>query len=125
LPNGHLVAIIGCVDLVVADTWERTMESDGEHPQAVVRAEEAQRRARSALERARVAKRRELAAHERAIKRHEEAAGVQERFGHPDRAADARDHARRARELRELALRELRAWEAQISAAEDQPAKTP
>jgi hypothetical protein len=121
-PGGHhRVSRLGRL----ADTWERTMGSDGERPQAVVRAEEAQRRARSARERAREAKRRELAAYERAIKRHEEAAEVQERFGHPDRAADARDHARRARELRELALREQREWEAQNSAAEDQPAKTP
>jgi hypothetical protein len=101
------------------------MGSDGERPQAVVRAEEAQRRARSARERARVAKRRELAAHERAIQRHEEAAELQARLGHPDRAADARDHARRARGLRELALREQREWEAQAAAAGDHPAKTP
>lgn len=101
------------------------MEGGGDRDQAMVRAEEAQRRVRSARERALRAKRRELAAHERAIKRHEEAAAVQERFGHPDRAADAREHARRARELQELALREQREWEAQTSAGEDQPATTP
>src|SRR4029453_12156016 len=66
------------------------------------RVREAQQRVRSARARALVAKRGELAAHERAIKRHEEAAAVQERFGHPDRAANAREHARHARELREL-----------------------
>jgi hypothetical protein len=101
------------------------MEGGGDHDQAMARVEEAQRRVRVVRERARVAKRRELAAHERAIKRHEEAAAVQERFGHPDRAADAREHARGARELRELALREQREWEAKTSAGEDQPATTP
>ena len=87
--------------------------------QAMVRVREAQQRVRSARAGALVAKRRELAAHERAIKRHEEAAAVQERFGHPDRAANAREHARHARELRELALREQREWEAQLPAGED------
>ena len=93
--------------------------------QATVGAEEAQQRLTSARERALVAKRRELAAHERAIKRHEEAATVQERFGHPDRAANAREHARRARELRELALWEQPEWGAQLPASQDQPAQTP
>jgi hypothetical protein len=101
------------------------MEGGGDRDQAMIRVEEAQRRLRSARERARRAKRRELAAHERAIKRHEEAAAVQERFDHPDRAATAREHARRARELRELALREQREWEARTSAGEDQPATAP
>jgi hypothetical protein len=101
------------------------MEGGGSHDQATGGAEGAQQRVKSARERALLAKRRELAAHERAIKRHEEAATVQERFGHPDRAATAREHARGARELRELALEEQREWEAQTSAGEDQPAKTP
>ncbi|HEX8132353.1 MAG TPA: maleylpyruvate isomerase N-terminal domain-containing protein, partial [Actinomycetes bacterium] len=57
--------------------------------------------------RALLAKRRELAAHQRAIKRHEEAAALQERFGHPDRAASSRRHAQHARELQERALQEL------------------
>jgi hypothetical protein len=35
---------------------------------------------------------------------------LQERFGHPDRAASAREHGRQARELHKLALRELHAW---------------
>jgi hypothetical protein len=56
------------------------------------------------------AKQRELAAHERAIQRHDEAAALQERFGHPDRAASAREHGRQARELYERALHELHAW---------------
>ncbi|HEX3202320.1 MAG TPA: hypothetical protein VHW42_10350 [Actinomycetes bacterium] len=101
------------------------MEGGGDRDQAMVRVEEARQRLRSARERALVAKRRELAAHERAIKRHEEVAAVQERFGHPERAADARVHARRARELRELALREQQEWEAQLPAGEDRPAKAP
>jgi hypothetical protein len=53
------------------------------------------------------AKQRELAAHDRAIRRHEEAAELQERLGHPDRAANARTHAQHARELRQQALHEL------------------
>jgi hypothetical protein len=56
------------------------------------------------------AKQRELAAHERAIKRHNEAAELQERFGHPDRAVLARQHALQARKLHEQALRELHNW---------------
>ena len=65
------------------------------------------------------AKQRELAAHERAIKRHEEAAELQERFGHPDRATSAHEHARQARKLHEQALRELRDWAAPALAVED------
>ena len=121
-PGGHhQVSRIGRL----AHTAGTVMEGGGDRDQAMVRVEEAQRRVRSARERALRAKRRELAAHDRAIKRHEEAAAVQERFGHPDRAADAREHARRARELRELALREQREWEAQTSAGDDQSATTP
>ena len=119
------MAIIGCVELAgLLTTAGTVMEGGGDRDQAADKVEEAQRRVRSARARALRAKRRELAAHERAIRRHEEAAAVQERFGHPDRAAKAREHARRARELRELALREQRAWEAQTSAGGDQPATT-
>jgi hypothetical protein len=98
---------------------------EGGGGQAAGEAEEAQQRLTSARERALVAKRRELAAHERAIKWHEEAAELQDRFGHPDRAANAREHARQARELRELALREQREWEAQLPASQGRPAQTP
>jgi hypothetical protein len=35
---------------------------------------------------------------------------LQERFGHPDRAASVREHGRQARELHKLALRELHGW---------------
>jgi hypothetical protein len=79
--------------------------------QAAAGAEQRQQHLSSARERARLAKCRELAAHDRAIDRHEQAAEVQERLGHPDRAARAREHARHARELREQAVRELEEWE--------------
>lgn len=79
--------------------------------QAVGGAEEGQQRVTRARERAGLAKRRELAAHECAIQRHEQAAQVQERFGHPDRAATAREHAQHARELLELAVGEQQEWE--------------
>jgi hypothetical protein len=45
----------------------------------------------------------------RAIRRHE-AAVLQERLGHPDRAANAREHGRQARELHAQALQELHGW---------------
>jgi hypothetical protein len=56
---------------------------------------------------------------ERAIQRHDEAAALQERFGHPDRAARARKHGRQARELHQQALRELRDWAGSAPAVED------
>jgi hypothetical protein len=68
------------------------------------------------------AKQRELAAHERASRRHNQAAVLQERFGHPDRAAAAREHARHARELHAQALRELHDWAGLAPAGEGQPA---
>jgi hypothetical protein len=55
-----------------------------------------------------VAKRRELVVHARAINLHEQAAKLQERLGHPERAARARAHAEHARELQTLALEEQR-----------------
>ncbi len=84
-------------------------QDDGE--QAAPGAEARQQLPIGSWERVRSAKRRELAAHERAIDRHEQAAQVQDRLGHPDRAARAREHARHARELRDLAVRELQDWE--------------
>jgi hypothetical protein len=84
-------------------------QDDGDHTAADP--EERQQLPIGSRERVRSAKRRELAAHERAIDRHEEAAEVQDRLGHPDRAARAREHARHARELRDLAAQELQAWE--------------
>ena len=65
------------------------------------------------------AKQRELAAHERAIHRHDEAAALQERLGHPDRAASAREHGRHARELHQQALQELHDWAGSAPAVEE------
>jgi hypothetical protein len=79
--------------------------------QAAAGAEARQQHPIGSRERARLAKRRELAAHDRAIDRHEQAAELQDRLGHPDRAARAREHAQHARELRDLAVRELQEWE--------------
>src|SRR5262245_760071 len=76
--------------------------------QAAGGAKQARRHAVSAAERAALAKRRELAAHARAISLHEQAVELQERLGHPDRAARARAHAEHARELQGLALEEQR-----------------
>ena len=84
-------------------------QDDADH--ATAGPEERQQLPIGARERVRSAKRRELAAHARAIDRHEEAAELQERLGHPDRAARAREHARHARELRALAVQELQEWE--------------
>ena len=100
------------------------MEADGGRDQAS-RADEAHKNATSAYARAVLAKRRELAAHVRAIKRHEDAAELQERFGHPERAATAREHARHARELHEEALRQQRDLEARAPAGEEDPAPAP
>ncbi len=62
-------------------------------------ASQVRRRGTSARQRAAAAKQRELAAHQRAIELHEQAAELQDRLGHPDRAANARQHAEHAREL--------------------------
>jgi hypothetical protein len=86
------------------------------------RARAAYQSAAAAAQRFLAAKRRELAAHDRAIMRHTEAAQLQERLGRPDRAANARSHARHARELRQQALQELRDWEGQTPADEGHPA---
>ena len=79
----------------------------------------AERSAAGAGERYLRAKQRELDAHERAIQRHDEAAALQERFGHPDRAASAREHGRQARALHAQALRELQDWAGSGPAAEE------
>jgi hypothetical protein len=50
------------------------------------------------------AKERELAAHQRAIE-------LQDRLGHPDRAANAREHAQHARQLLAQGLAEQREQE--------------
>jgi hypothetical protein len=56
-------------------------------------------------------KQRELTAHRGAIELHEQAAVLQERLGHPDRAATAREHANHARELYRRAWEELAEYE--------------
>ena len=56
--------------------------------------------------RARAAKQRELEAHAKAIELHQQAAELQDRLGHPDRAARAREHADHARELWSQAIAE-------------------
>jgi hypothetical protein len=84
-------------------------QDDGDH--AAAGPEERQQHPIGSHEQVRSVRRRELAAHERAIDRHEQAAEIQERLGHPDRAARVREHARHARELRDLAVRELQEWE--------------
>lgn len=89
------------------------------------RARAAHRSATAAGQRFLAAKQRELAAHNRAILRHTEAAELQQRLGHPDRAANARTHAQHTRELRQQALQELRDWEGQTPADEDHPAPAP
>jgi hypothetical protein len=83
------------------------------------RARAAHRSAAAAGQRFLRAKQRELAAHDRAILRHKQAAELQERLGHPDRAANARTHAQHARELRQQALQELRDWQARTPASSD------
>ena len=100
---GRARAHIQQTDRRVLRAFHRVRDAGGAARAAV-------RIATAAEERYLRAKQRELAAHERAIRRHEEAAVLQEQFGHPDRAAAAREHGRHARELHELALRELRTW---------------
>ena len=89
------------------------------------RAQAAHRSATAAGQRFLRAKQRELAAHYRAILRHTEAAELQERMGHPDRAANARTHAQHTRELRDQALQELRDWEGPTPTNETHPAPAP
>jgi hypothetical protein len=109
---GRVRAEIQQTDRLVARTFSRIRDAVG--------AGQAAKRARTgAEERYLQAKQRELAAHERAIQRHDEAAALQERFGHPDQAAAAREHGRQARELHQQALWELYAWAGSAPAAEE------
>jgi hypothetical protein len=62
------------------------------------------------------AKQRELAAHRATARVHEQMAELEERLGHPDRAAEARDHAEHAWELHRLAGAELAEYQARIRA---------
>ena len=97
----------------IRDRIEQTDQTFHRVRDAAGAARLAERSATSAEERYVRAKQRELVAHERAIQRHDEAAALQERFGHPDRAANAREHGRQARELHAQALQELLTWAGQ------------
>jgi flagellar motility protein MotE (MotC chaperone) len=70
-------------------------------------------------------KQRELAAHLAAAELHEQAAELQERLGHPERAAEAHGHAERARGLHRLAAEELADYQTRIAAAKDKAGKPP
>jgi hypothetical protein len=61
--------------------------------------------------------------HDRAVAVYEQVAELQTRLGHPERAAKARAHANRARELSRQAEAELA--EARIAAAKAKAGKTP
>ena len=74
-----------------------------------------------AVDRVLEVKQRELSAHRGAIELHEQAAQLQERLGHPDRAADARQHADHARELYRQAWDELADYESRRTARRPRP----
>jgi hypothetical protein len=67
-------------------------------------------------------KQRELTAHRGAIELHEQAAQLQERLGHPDRAAQARQHAAHARELYRQAWDELADYQSRRGSGRPWPA---
>jgi hypothetical protein len=69
------------------------------------------------------AKQRELAAHLASVEVYEQLASLQEGLGHPDRAAEARAKAKRARELHRAAGAELAEYRAKIKAVEDRRAR--
>jgi hypothetical protein len=73
------------------------------------------------VDRFRKVKQRELAAHLAAAELHEQAAELQDRMGHPRRAAQARAQAERARRWHRLALEELFEYERRIAAATRTP----
>jgi hypothetical protein len=84
--------------------------------------QETTRAAAGLVERFLQAKQRELAAHLASIEVHEQLASLQEGLGHPDRAAEARARAERAREFHRLAGAELAAYLARIKAVENRRA---
>jgi hypothetical protein len=69
------------------------------------------------------AKQREAAAHLAAVEVYEQLATLQEGLGHPERAAEARAKAERAREFHRLAGAELAEYLARIKAVEDRRAR--
>jgi chromosome segregation ATPase len=85
----------------------------------------AQGSATEVTERFRQIKQRELAAHLAAEALHERAAELQERLGHPERAAEARRQAEQARAWYRLAGEELVDYQARIWAATDKSGKAP
>ena len=68
-----------------------------------------------AMDRFLLAKQRELTAHLAAVELHEQAAELQERMGHPQRAAEARAQAERARQWYRLANEELAEFQARFA----------
>jgi hypothetical protein len=86
------------------------------------RAEETVRAAAGLVERFVQAKQRELAAHLASVEVHEQLATLHEGLGHPERAAEARAQAERARELHRAAGAELAEYLARIKAVEDRRA---
>jgi hypothetical protein len=84
-----------------------------------------QRSTATAMEQFLQIKQRELAAHLAAEALHERAAELQERMGHPDRAAAARRQAEQARAWHRLAGEELADYQARISVAKDESGKVP
>jgi hypothetical protein len=109
--SGRVRARVDAAEQLPGQSAERVGAAAERVRQAHLQAKQAQRTARLAQahitrtrERAARAKDRELAAHLRAEALHTDAAGLQERLGHPDRAARARGQAGHARELYELAL---------------------
>ncbi|HJU01302.1 MAG TPA: hypothetical protein VJ966_08860 [Actinomycetes bacterium] len=110
---------IGRVRPGIEETDRRVQRTFSRIRDAVGAGQAAGRARTGAEERYLRAKQRELAAHERAIRRHDEAAALQERLGHPDRAARAREHGRQARELHQQALQELHDWAGRMRAVED------
>lgn len=77
---------------------------------------------RPSAERILEVKQRELTAHRGAIELHEQAAQLQERLGHPDRAAEARQHAAHARELYRRACDELADYQSRRGPGRPSPA---
>jgi hypothetical protein len=76
-------------------------------------------------ERFRQIKQRELAAHLAAEALHKRAAELQERMGHPERAAEARRQAEQALAWYRLAGEELADYQARITAVEDKAGRSP
>lgn len=101
---------------------ERTFRRVGA---AAVGVRAVQRSTAGAVERFLQIKQRELAAHLAAVELHERAAELQERMGHPERAAEARRQAEQARAWYRLAGEELDDYQARIAAVKDKAGRPP